>query len=92
MSFRQFVLLLWLFWNMAVAAAYAWDKYRAVRGEWRVPEKTLLIMSLACGGAGAYLAAKLCHHKTKKWYFHASWWFGLLTSAGLIYLLFAYLN
>lgn len=92
MTLRQLLLLLWLIWNIAVAATYAWDKYRAVRGEWRVPERHLLLMALCLGGGGAYLAARLCHHKTRKWYFHLAWWLGLLLSAGLIYLLLTTLN
>lgn len=88
---RQLLTFLWLLWNMAVAGLYIWDKYRAVQGEWRVSEKTLLISSLLCGGAGAYLAARLCHHKTKKWYFHLVWWLGIALSGGFFYLVLTYL-
>lgn len=87
MTFRQALMLLWLIWNLIVFFLYIWDKYRAVRGEWRVPEKTLLLMTVSCGGLGAGLAAYLCHHKTRKWYFHLAWWVGFGFSCFFFYLL-----
>lgn len=45
--------------------AFALDKHRARRGEWRIPEKTLLILALCCGWPGAMAAMKLVRHKTK---------------------------
>ena len=51
--------------------AYAADKRRAKRGTWRVPEKTLLLLSFAGGALGGFLAMRLCHHKTRHWYFNA---------------------
>lgn len=45
--------------------AFALDKRRAQRGEWRIPEKTLLMLALACGWPGAMLAMKRVRHKTK---------------------------
>ena len=45
--------------------AFALDKRRARRGEWRIPEKTLLVMALCCGWPGAMVAMKLVRHKTK---------------------------
>ncbi|MGT2934769.1 DUF1294 domain-containing protein [Streptococcus castoreus] len=65
-------------WNCVVFGLYALDKYKAVRGQWRISEKTLLIASLICGGFGAFLAGKLCHHKTTKWYFILIWYMGIL--------------
>lgn len=91
MTLKQAVLLIWLVWNLLVALVYAWDKFCAMRGQWRVSEKTLLIMTLLVGGLGAFVAAKVCHHKTKKWYFHLTWWLGMLMTLGLFYLLFVYL-
>jgi len=49
---------------------YAADKRRAKRGAWRVPEKTLLLLSLVGGAFGGFLAMRLCHHKTRHWYFN----------------------
>lgn len=89
-TLRQWLTMLWLVWNIAVGLVYIWDKYRAIRGEWRVSEKTLLTITSIYGGTGAYVAALLCHHKTKKWYFHLAWWLGIVLSIGTFYLVFRY--
>jgi uncharacterized membrane protein YsdA (DUF1294 family) len=47
-------------------AAFAWDKYCAVRGRWRVPERTLLMLALIGGTPGAFSAQRLLRHKTQK--------------------------
>lgn len=49
---------------------YFADKRKARKGEWRIPESTLLALSLLGGGCGGYLAMFLARHKTRKWYFH----------------------
>lgn len=49
---------------------YFADKRKARKGEWRIPESTLLSLSLLGGGCGGYLAMFLARHKTRKWYFH----------------------
>ena len=41
------------------------DKYKARKGYWRVPEKTLFLLSLFGGGLGVYCAMHLFRHKTK---------------------------
>ncbi len=55
--------------NALSFALMAIDKRNARRGEWRVPEKTLLLAALAGGSIGAFIGMKVCHHKTKHWYF-----------------------
>lgn len=64
--------------------AYASDKRKAVRGEWRVPEKTLLALSFFGGAAGGWTAMFVFRHKTRHWYFHAVNFAGLLVQAGLL--------
>lgn len=46
--------------------AFWLDKRRAIAGEWRVPEATLLFLSLCGGWIGAKLAQRICRHKTRK--------------------------
>lgn len=41
------------------------DKRRAIRGLWRVPERTLLLCALF-GAPGALLGMGVFHHKTRK--------------------------
>ena len=50
---------------------YGIDKRRAMEGQWRISEKTLLAFSLLGGALGGYLAMKTLHHKTRHWYFYA---------------------
>jgi uncharacterized membrane protein YsdA (DUF1294 family) len=42
------------------------DKGRAVRGEWRIPEATLLVMALAGGAIGMAIGSEVFRHKTSK--------------------------
>lgn len=56
---------IWLFWNLLVMALYGADKRRAVRGRWRIPEKTLLLAAFLYGGLGALAGMRMFRHKTK---------------------------
>ena len=52
--------------NLLTCLVFAIDKRRAVRGEWRIPEKTLLLLAMLGGGPGAKLAQWRFRHKTRK--------------------------
>lgn len=41
------------------------DKRRAVRGRWRIPERTLLLSCACFGALGGLLAMRVFHHKTR---------------------------
>ena len=63
-----------LYWYLAAINGLALmlfgaDKYRARKGLWRVPEKTLFLLAALGGSAGAIAGMYLFHHKTKHWYF-----------------------
>ena len=45
------------------------DKARAKAGAWRVPEKTLFLVTALFGGLGGTLGMSFFRHKTKHWYF-----------------------
>ncbi len=45
------------------------DKSKAKRGAWRIPEKTLFLLSIIGGSVGTWLGMYAFHHKTKHWYF-----------------------
>lgn len=45
------------------------DKWKAQRGRWRIAEKTIFLVALLGGSAGATLGMHVFHHKTKHWYF-----------------------
>lgn len=46
--------------------AFAIDKRKSRRNEWRISESTLLFLSLIGGALGAFIAMKLYRHKTQK--------------------------
>ncbi len=52
--------------NIFSFVMYGIDKRRAVRGKWRIPEKTLLLTAFGGGSIGALAGMCLFHHKTRK--------------------------
>ena len=51
--------------NVLAFALMGIDKARARRGAWRIPEKTLFLMAVIGGSAGALLGMYAFRHKTK---------------------------
>ncbi len=47
------------------------DKYKAKKGHWRTPEKTLMTIALIGGSLGTTLGMYMFRHKTKKTRFSA---------------------
>lgn len=45
------------------------DKRKAEKGAWRIPEKTLFLVSILGGSIGTWAGMYLFRHKTKHWYF-----------------------
>ena len=52
--------------NVVTFLLYAHDKRRAQEGARRVPERRLIFLALAGGALGAFVAMRVCHHKTRK--------------------------
>ena len=52
--------------NAAGFGAFGMDKWRARRGSRRTPEKTLVMLALCGGWAGAWLGVKVFRHKSSK--------------------------
>ena len=52
--------------NLAAFALFGIDKSLAVRGQRRIPERTLLWTAALGGSAGALAGMLLFHHKTRK--------------------------
>ena len=55
--------------NLISFALMGIDKVKAKRGSWRVPEKTLFLVTALFGGLGGTLGMRVFRHKTKHWYF-----------------------
>lgn len=66
------------------------DKRAAVKGQRRVPEKTLLLFSVIGGSVGMYLTMRAIHHKT----LHAKFMIGIpaifLVQCAAVFLLCKY--
>ena len=55
--------------NLVAFVVYGADKRRARRDRHRVSEKTLFLLALAGGSAGAWAGMYTFRHKTRHWYF-----------------------
>lgn len=55
--------------NVAAYCLMRRDKLAAKNNAWRVPEKTLFIVTACFGGLGGVLGMRLLRHKTQHWYF-----------------------
>ena len=55
--------------NTVAFALMGHDKKCTRQGKWRVPEKTLFLVTACFGGLGGVLGMKMFHHKTQHWYF-----------------------
>ncbi len=58
--------------NATAIAAFAIDKRRAIVGDWRISESTLLGLALIGGSPGALWARRRFRHKTRKQPFSAT--------------------
>lgn len=45
---------------------YGIDKYKSIKHQYRISEKTLIILPILGGSFGAFLGMIIFHHKTKK--------------------------
>lgn len=52
--------------NVITFAIYGFDKYRARKHQWRVPEAVLILLALVGGSVGALIAMQTFRHKTQK--------------------------
>ena len=55
--------------NLVGVAVMGIDKKKARRQAWRIPEKTLFLISILGGSIGTWAGMYLFRHKTKHWYF-----------------------
>lgn len=80
------ILIFWLvFANSTAFLLFGWDKWRAVRGGWRVPELQLVLWGAAGGWLGGMFGMLVFRHKTSKGSFHLKYGIGLLILVGLVW-------
>jgi uncharacterized membrane protein YsdA (DUF1294 family) len=75
----QQLMLLWLASWYGVASVvcfivYALDKSAAIAQRRRIPERTLLLLGLAGGWPGGWIAQRWLRHKTAKTSFQIAFW------------------
>ena len=51
--------------NIVTFVVYGIDKWKAMKGRWRISEFTLLLLAVIGGSIGALLGMRVWHHKTK---------------------------
>lgn len=69
--------------------AYAFDKSKAKRGVWRIPESTLHLLALIGGWPGAAVAQQTLRHKSQKRAFRITFWLTVIINiSALTWLLF----
>ncbi|XAL98125.1 DUF1294 domain-containing protein [Phycisphaeraceae bacterium D3-23] len=66
---------------------YAWDKRRAAKQGWRVPEKRLHLAALLGGWPGALIGQRWLRHKTVKRSFRLVFWGTVVLHVGVSALL-----
>ena len=54
-----------LFMNVYAFIIIGWDKHKAKKNKWRIPEKKLFITAFIGGGLGIYLGMQVFRHKTQ---------------------------
>lgn len=73
--------------NLAGFALMGFDKWKARKHAWRIPEATLFIVALIGGSIGSILGMQLFRHKTRRWYFVYGMPAILLLQIALVFLL-----
>ncbi len=63
------------------------DKYKAIRQQWRIPEKTFYLLGLIGGAAGIWVGMFVFRHKIKKGAFIGVLLFDLFVNLFILYLL-----
>lgn len=61
----KYVLIYLILINLIGLLIMAYDKRRAIKRKWRVPEAHLFFIALIFGSLGSIIGMHLFHHKTK---------------------------
>lgn len=89
----KYIIIYFLIINLIGFFIMWYDKHQAKWGNWRVPEKTLFIITFLGGGFGTIAGMYTFRHKTKKLYFSIGFPTILISEIALIiYLCVKYPN
>ena len=67
--FTEIIFIYLVFMNVLGFSLMASDKRKARKKLWRIPEKTLFLVSFLGGPIGTLTGMYVFHHKTRHWYF-----------------------
>lgn len=83
MSVLQTVFCVYGIMSALTFCVYGIDKFKAKRGMWRTPERTLHVLELCCGWPGALAAQRLFRHKSIKRSFRIVFWLMVLLNMSI---------
>lgn len=73
--------------NLIGFSLMGFDKWKARKHAWRIPEATLFIVAVIGGSVGSILGMQVFRHKTRHWYFVYGMPAILLLQLALVFLL-----
>ena len=71
--------------NACSFTAFAFDKWRATKSGWRIPETTLALLGALGGWPCGVIGMNLFRHKTAKWTFKLKYGLALLPFAAEVW-------
>lgn len=81
MEYLYLILIAWiLIVSIITYFYYASDKKRAIKQQRRIPEATLLTLSIVGGAIGGYIAMQTKRHKTAR----EHWYFSFVNIVGIV--------
>ena len=83
-----YISLYFIAMNIIGFAMMGYDKWKARKHAWRVPEATLFLIALIGGSLGSIIGMHIFRHKTRHWYFLYGMPAILLLQIVLVFLLF----
>jgi uncharacterized membrane protein YsdA (DUF1294 family) len=85
---KNVIIVYLAFMNLLGVAIMGIDKHKAKAHAWRIPEKTLFLVSLLGGSIGTWAGMYMFRHKTKHWYFVVGMPMILFIQIGIGWILF----
>lgn len=82
---NKFLLYYFILINLVGIIIMAYDKQRAIKRKWRVPEAHLFFIALIFGSLGSIIGMYMFHHKTKHLKFTLGMPFILLIQVIILY-------
>lgn len=74
MQFTPIPLIAYPTFSLFAFVMYARDKFRAINGDWRIPEVSLHLLKTVGGWPGVYLAQQTMRQKTVKTSYQVAFW------------------